>query len=390
MSPSLSPTPSRGPRGLPRPGGLARWPPRSSGPSPGPVTPATAGDRPRPNASARPRPASAPPSPGRSAAPGCSTRCPRARPAEGAAPPDRGRARGARSGRPLRPLPLERGRPPRRPEEPPDPAQPRTRSRRARARRSPSASWPVPTRPARVFRAGASYYRYGGDKVPLPFDNDTGRHAVFLKAYEKYVARLATWSRKHDVRLLHLSQYGQDWAELNHGSEVRAARGYTERRWLRAPPPADRHRRPAELGQASPSSCRSPVTARSPRASRPSSGVQGDQDRRQEQPAVLRPGQRLGRVPASGARPPRAVEGDFDADLAQARHARSPDDPARRLPTGAGSSTGSTRTHATYAEVYLPSFWQVPGPDRLSSTTTPGARIAQLERQIQAFRHRTC
>ena len=26
----------------------------------------------------------------------------------------------------------------------------------------------------RVFRAGASYYRFGGDKVPLPFDNNTG------------------------------------------------------------------------------------------------------------------------------------------------------------------------------------------------------------------------
>ena len=50
--------------------------------------------------------------------------------------------------------------------------------------------------------------------MPLPFDNNTGRHAVFVKAYKKYVARLATWSRRHDVRLLHLSQYGQDWAEL--------------------------------------------------------------------------------------------------------------------------------------------------------------------------------
>ena len=44
---------------------------------------------------------------------------------------------------------------------------------------------------------------------------------------------------------------------------------------------------------------------------------------------------------------------------------------------------------ATYAEVYLPSFWQVPGPSAAYDNNTDG-RIAQLEREIEAFADRTC
>ena len=46
-------------------------------------------------------------------------------------------------------------------------------------------------------------------------------HQVFLDAYDAYLGKLATWSRANGVKLLHLSWYGQDWAELNHGKEVR-------------------------------------------------------------------------------------------------------------------------------------------------------------------------
>src|SRR5262249_11473838 len=49
-----------------------------------------------------------------------------------------------------------------------------------------------------------------------------------------FVTRLAQWCRDHDVRLLHLAWYGQNWAELNHGKEVRAVPGYSEERWLQA------------------------------------------------------------------------------------------------------------------------------------------------------------
>ena len=36
------------------------------------------------------------------------------------------------------------------------------------------------------------------------------------------------------MRLLHLAWYGQDWAELNHGKEVRAQPGYSYENWLKA------------------------------------------------------------------------------------------------------------------------------------------------------------
>ena len=50
---------------------------------------------------------------------------------------------------------------------------------------------------------------------------------------------------------------------------------------------------------------------------------------------------------------------------------------------------GLERTHATYAEVYLPSFWQVPGPTPQYNHNTR-ARIDQLERQIRVFHRQTC
>ena len=45
-------------------------------------------------------------------------------------------------------------------------------------------------------------------------------------------------------------------------------------------------------------------------------------------------------------------------------------------------------SRATYAEVYLPSFWQVPGPTPEYNHNTE-ARI-QLESEIQDFANRTC
>ena len=47
--------------------------------------------------------------------------------------------------------------------------------------------------PDRVFDAGAAYYRSGA-KVPLPWDNATGDHQVFLAAYDAYVGKLVDWS----------------------------------------------------------------------------------------------------------------------------------------------------------------------------------------------------
>jgi hypothetical protein len=57
---------------------------------------------------------------------------------------------------------------------------------------------------------------------------------VFEREYRRYTTRLACWCRQNAIRLLHLAWYGQDWAELNHGKEVRAVEGYSYENWLHA------------------------------------------------------------------------------------------------------------------------------------------------------------
>jgi len=96
--------------------------------------------------------------------------------------------------------------------------------------------------PKAVFDAGCRHYLKRGEKVPAPFLADGSPNAVFEKAYEAFAARLAAWCRKNDVRLLHLAWYGQDWAELNHGREVRGLEGYSRENWLRA------HKRLIDIG----------------------------------------------------------------------------------------------------------------------------------------------
>jgi hypothetical protein len=90
--------------------------------------------------------------------------------------------------------------------------------------------------PARIFDAGCRYYlRQGtGEKVPAPFQEDGSPNAVFEKEYEAFAQRLARWCRANQVRLLHMAWYGQDWAELNHGKDVRDLKGYTYENWLQA------------------------------------------------------------------------------------------------------------------------------------------------------------
>jgi hypothetical protein len=89
--------------------------------------------------------------------------------------------------------------------------------------------------PERVFDAGSPYYlNAAGEKVPTPYNPDGIPNAVFEREYRRYTNRLACWCRHCGVRLLHLAWYGQDWAELNHGKEVRAEKGYSYESWLRA------------------------------------------------------------------------------------------------------------------------------------------------------------
>jgi hypothetical protein len=89
--------------------------------------------------------------------------------------------------------------------------------------------------PAHVFEAGSPYYQSpAGERVPAPFLHDGSPNAVFEREYRRYINLLACWCRQNGIRLLHLAWYGQDWAELNHGKEVRAVEGYSYDNWLRA------------------------------------------------------------------------------------------------------------------------------------------------------------
>jgi hypothetical protein len=91
--------------------------------------------------------------------------------------------------------------------------------------------------PDRVFDRGCRFYlggHGGNERIPVPFLADGTPNTVFEAEYEAFVARLAAWCRSRDVRLLHLAWYGQDWAELNHGKEVRSQPGYSYADWLRA------------------------------------------------------------------------------------------------------------------------------------------------------------
>ncbi|MCX8037822.1 MAG: hypothetical protein N3D11_12395 [Candidatus Sumerlaeia bacterium] len=90
--------------------------------------------------------------------------------------------------------------------------------------------------PAPVFERGSPFYLRAGsqEKVPAPVMGNGMPNSIFEEAYEAHVERLARWCRKNGVHLLHLAWYGQDWAELNHGKEVRALPGYSYANWLRA------------------------------------------------------------------------------------------------------------------------------------------------------------
>jgi hypothetical protein len=240
--------------------------------------------------------------------------------------------------------------------------------------------------PQRVFDAGAAFYIRDGQQVPLPWDNATGSHQIFLGAYAEYAGRLATWARAHDVRLLHLSWYGQDWAELNNGAEVRAAPGYSEAAWL------DGHRDLVDVGIA--------ISSQNLAVELPLSGY-GPLSNGLSAALAAYIVDRLGPdndrffIQANGwdetrewGSPNDSVEQQFDRiwdqQLVRGLQMIQPDgyDWARvyaRL----------VAVDATYGEVYLPSFWQVPGPTSAFSHNTP-SRIDELEAAIAQFARSRC
>lgn len=85
---------------------------------------------------------------------------------------------------------------------------------------------------------GAASYsittRQGRRLVPCPFIYDGQTNAGFVEAWTRFAASLSGWCHDNDVDLLHLSWWAQEWAELNHGIEVRTQPGYSEHAWLEA------------------------------------------------------------------------------------------------------------------------------------------------------------
>ena len=156
----------------------------------------------------------------------------------------------------------------------------------------------------------------------------------------------------HGVRLLHLAWYGQDWAELNHGKEVRARPGYSYANWLRAHVPAAGHR--AEVRRRGPG--RRAAVLRLRPADRGGGGPGRPRRRadRPGQPDLLLPGQRLGAGRRLGVRPmpgrrPRSTGSGGGRSAAASR-------PSSRATTTGRPCIGLSENAATYCEVYAPSF----------------------------------
>lgn len=208
--------------------------------------------------------------------------------------------------------------------------------------------------PARVFTDGSpSYLLSSGLKVPTPFTATGSPNLVFEAAYDEFVGRLAGWARAHGVALLHLPWYGQDWAELNLGPEVRAAPGYSLSAWTTA------HRRLVDIAArySGPElAVELPLTGSGPLATGPSAGladyiiatVGAGSDRFFIQANGWGPNGEWGTTSAT-------TEAQFDQiwqkPVLRGLQAIQPQDYDWTQLYGSLSSIG-----ATYAEVYLASF----------------------------------
>lgn len=251
--------------------------------------------------------------------------------------------------------------------------------------------------PDRVFTAGAKYYTYNNEKIGIPWDssdpNTYKKNQVWLDEYDKYVQKLVNWSKQNDVKLIHLSWWAQDWAELNHGKEVRAVAGYSKNNWLAG------HKEIIDIGAKYANDASNNVSMEVPMSGY--GPVASDMSPALTDHIVSKVGQNTDKffIQANGwsdskewGAPDDQTEAAFDTiwqkPVKRGLQAIQPDgydwnaayarlgDPAK-LPTQ--SSINSV--NATYAEVYLPSFWQVPGP--FGNNTQ--AKIDQLKSAILAF-----
>ena len=88
--------------------------------------------------------------------------------------------------------------------------------------------------PQAVYDAGSPSYMANGNRIPTPFLADGSPNTVFESFFDTEVAHLASYCLSHGIHLLHLPWYGLDWAELNNGTEVRDAPGYSQSAFIQA------------------------------------------------------------------------------------------------------------------------------------------------------------
>jgi hypothetical protein len=80
---------------------------------------------------------------------------------------------------------------------------------------------------AMVYDGSATGGRGRGVVVPLPFGRHGGPNRTFERGWRKLVNHLASWSKRHRVRILHLSWPGLLWAELALVDQMMRQPGYS-------------------------------------------------------------------------------------------------------------------------------------------------------------------
>ncbi len=99
--------------------------------------------------------------------------------------------------------------------------------------------------PTRVFDKGCAFYTKSSPNVKQKRSLLPSMPTAPRTRSSRSNTRLWSGGNRrciNHVHLLHLAWYGQDWAELNHGKEVLALRGYTFENWLKA------HQRLIDIG----------------------------------------------------------------------------------------------------------------------------------------------
>jgi hypothetical protein len=79
---------------------------------------------------------------------------------------------------------------------------------------------------------GRTYVVSGGSgKAPVPFNTDGSPNQKAIDYYIEQTERIAAECRRQGVTTLHQPWFGRDWAEIAHGSDIRALTGYTYANW---------------------------------------------------------------------------------------------------------------------------------------------------------------